>query len=116
MNIPDPTIDIQLVVRGLTPAIPVAVRSRPLLLGRSDPNADQQPDVDLTPHDAHEEGVSRLHAQLQLFNDRVCVEDLGSRNGTFVNGERLAPYVEHPLYDGDWLKLGKFMILVNYLD
>jgi pSer/pThr/pTyr-binding forkhead associated (FHA) protein len=115
MNVPDPTIDIQLIIRGVAPSIPVAVRTRPLLLGRADPNASQQPDIDLTKHNAHEAGVSRLHAQLQLYDDKVCVEDLGSRNGTYVNDERLAPYVEHPLYDGDWLRLGKFMILINYL-
>ena len=115
MNIPDPTIDIQLIIRGVAPSIPVAIRTRPLLLGRADPSGSKQPDIDLTKHDAHEQGVSRLHAQLQLYDDKVCVEDLGSRNGTYVNGERLAPYVEHPLYDGDWLRLGKFMILINYL-
>lgn len=109
-------IEIQLKIRGLSPTIPVGVSTRPLLLGRVDPDAEKQPDIDLTPHEAHEEGVSRIHAQLQLFNDHVCIEDLGSRNGTFVNGERLAPYVEHPLHDGDWIKLGRFKLLVNYLD
>jgi pSer/pThr/pTyr-binding forkhead associated (FHA) protein len=34
------------------------------------------------------DGVSRVHAVLERFADTWCVRDLGSRNGTFVNGER----------------------------
>ncbi len=33
-------------------------------------------------------GVSRVHAVFELFGDAWCVRDLGSRNGTFVNGGR----------------------------
>ena len=34
-------------------------------------------------------GVSRAHARLDLLREQAMVEDLGSRNGTFVNGERV---------------------------
>ena len=34
--------------------------------------------------------VSRVHAVLERFGDTWVVRDLGSRNGTFVNGERLS--------------------------
>ena len=33
--------------------------------------------------------VSRIHAELELRNDGVWVKDLGSRNGTFVDGRRI---------------------------
>ncbi len=33
--------------------------------------------------------VSRLHASFDIRDDRICVRDSGSTNGTFVNGERL---------------------------
>jgi pSer/pThr/pTyr-binding forkhead associated (FHA) protein len=33
--------------------------------------------------------VSRLHAVLELVKSDWCVRDLGSRNGTFVNGEQV---------------------------
>ncbi|GAA4249125.1 hypothetical protein GCM10022255_031820 [Dactylosporangium darangshiense] len=42
-------------------------------------------------------GVSRRHARLQVLGDRLLVTDLGSRNGTFVDGRRIsAPTVLAP--------------------
>ena len=35
------------------------------------------------------DGVSRVHAVFERFGDAWCVRDLGSRNGTFVNGGRI---------------------------
>jgi len=46
---------------------------------------------DLSPYNAHERGVSRLHCQLSLNNDQLYLTDLGSSNGTFLNGRRLTP-------------------------
>jgi pSer/pThr/pTyr-binding forkhead associated (FHA) protein len=40
------------------------------------------------------------------------VEDLGSTNGTLLNGERLSPYIPEILKDGDQLQLGKLLIEV----
>jgi hypothetical protein len=47
--------------------------------------------------------VSRHHAQLRYRQRRFWVTDLGSTNGTFVNGERVN---ESALRDGDVLSLG----------
>jgi FHA domain len=47
--------------------------------------------------------VSRKHAEIALTESGYVVRDLGSENGTFVNGERIA---EHPLIDGDLLHFG----------
>jgi hypothetical protein len=50
--------------------------------------------------------VSRVHAQLERLGDDWTLEDDGlSRNGTFVNGERLAG--RHRLRDGDVLRFGR---------
>lgn len=38
---------------------------------------------------AHDRTVSALHAVFEPVADGWCVQDLGSRNGTFVRGERL---------------------------
>ncbi len=54
-------------------------------------------------------GVSRKHARLILKNDQYLIEDLGSSNGTFVNGERItAPRILNP---GDKISLGKLVQL-----
>jgi len=53
-------------------------------------------------------GVSRSHAQITVAGRHATVEDLGSKNGTFVKGERItAPY---HLADGDQIRLGSVVI------
>jgi DNA-binding CsgD family transcriptional regulator len=48
--------------------------------------------------------LSRQHAVLERYGAGWCVRDLDSRNGTFVNGQRV--WREHPLRPGDELRLG----------
>ena len=48
--------------------------------------------------------VSRQHCMLRVTPDAVWVRDLGSRNGTLVNGVRLLG--EHRLGEGDQLQVG----------
>jgi DNA-binding CsgD family transcriptional regulator len=48
--------------------------------------------------------LSRLHAVLERYEAGWCVRDLGSRNGTFVNGQRI--WSERPLRPGDELRVG----------
>jgi diguanylate cyclase (GGDEF)-like protein len=56
-----------------------------------------------------DDGISRMHAKLTSADGVVHVEDLGSSNGTLLNGEKLvAPVV---LKDGDKLTLGATTIL-----
>jgi hypothetical protein len=54
-------------------------------------------------------GVSRVHAVFEWFGGVWCVRDLGSRNGTFVNGQRILG--EYALNAGDEILLGKFRIV-----
>ena len=49
--------------------------------------------------------VSRLHAVFEPFPSGWCVRDLSSRNGTFVNGERV--HGERPVFPGDEVRVGK---------
>jgi phosphoserine phosphatase RsbU/P len=53
---------------------------------------------------ADNSGVSRFHAKLEIDGGRYCIEDNGSRNGTFLNGKRLTARV--PLRNGDRLAIG----------
>lgn len=50
-----------------------------------------------------EEMVSRKHAKVITKNNKIVLQDLGSTNGTFVNGERITIY---PLKTGDRVLIG----------
>ena len=55
------------------------------------------------------DGVSRVHAVFERFGATWCVRDLGSRNGTFVNGDRIIG--ECSLHSGDEIVLGRLRLL-----
>lgn len=81
-------------------------------LGRVSEAQPIMPDIDLTPYQAYASGVSRLHAVLKQEGKRVIVMDLGSSNGTYLNGKRMNPNTEHTLNHGDLLALGKLKIQI----
>ncbi len=54
--------------------------------------------------------VSRQHLIIRKLGDRVEVEDLGSTNGSELNGHKLAPNQPEPAHAGDLIKLGGTMI------
>jgi len=86
---------------------------KPVRLGRSDPSQNIFPEVDLTDDLAMECGVSREHAAIFGRGSTIMVEDLGSTNGTLLNGERLDPYMPELLQHGDQLQLGQLLIEVR---
>jgi pSer/pThr/pTyr-binding forkhead associated (FHA) protein len=88
--------------------------TKPVRLGRMDPLQDIYPEVDLTEDMASDYGVSREHASIFRRGDHVEVEDLGSTNGTLLNGDRLSPFLPHHLEDGDQLQLGRLLIEVHF--
>lgn len=81
-------------------------------LGRVSEAQPIMPDIDLTPYQAYASGVSRLHAVLKREGKRVFVMDLGSSNGSYLNGKRLKPNTEQTLNHGDMLALGKLKIQI----
>ena len=86
---------------------------KPARLGRSDPAQNIFPEVDLSNDLALESGVSREHACIFARGRTLMVEDLGSTNGTLLNGKRLDPYIPEQLNHGDQLQLGKLLIEVR---
>ena len=56
----------------------------------------------------HDTEVSREHAELVRRGDSYVLRDLGSSNGTYVNGR---PATEHELASGDQLQFGKSLLL-----
>jgi len=72
------------------------------------------PDVDLNQFEAYEMGISRLHATIRIdeTKNKIYVIDLGSANGSSVNGYDIPANSEVPLNHGDVLSLGKFNLKV----
>jgi predicted component of type VI protein secretion system len=62
------------------------------------------------------ESVSRKHCVLVLREGRLLIQDLQSRNGTFVNDQRLAPDRARVLKPGDKIQVGKlgFEVLIDH--
>lgn len=96
-------------------ADPVTLQpKRQTVLGRMDNSSPQQPDFDLTPYGALEKGVSRIHAAICRNDDTLTVVDMGSANGTHLNGQRLVPDQPRVLRDGDEIRLGKLVAHIYF--
>jgi pSer/pThr/pTyr-binding forkhead associated (FHA) protein len=71
--------------------------------------------------------TSRHHCRIKVSAPAVCIQDLGSRNGTYVNGEMIGKrgkkqtfeealqeeHVEHLLWQGDKLRIGDNLFRVE---
>jgi pSer/pThr/pTyr-binding forkhead associated (FHA) protein len=98
---------------GNTPDPVIVQIGTQVILGRLSPDATQPPRLDLMPYGAYEKGVSRTHAAIRRTDTGgFSVEDLGSNNGSALNGTRLVPYIASPLKSGDRLKLSQLEIEV----
>ena len=58
--------------------------------------------------------ISRVHCVLERVASRWCVRDLSSRNGSFVNGERI--WGERPLRAGDEIRVGSVRFVARLDD
>jgi pSer/pThr/pTyr-binding forkhead associated (FHA) protein len=81
-------------------------------IGRISEGQPIMPDIDLSPYQAYANGVSRLHAVIKRETSHIFLMDLDSANGTYINGKRLNPNVEHTLKNGDVVALGKLKIQI----
>ena len=91
--------------------LPVA-EQKEFTMGRISDNQPIMPDIDFSAYKAYDNGVSRLHAVIRYNNGNIIIMDLGSSNGTYVNGTRLLPNTEQPLHHGDVVALGKLKMQV----
>lgn len=100
------TRQVRLFERGTEaePAREIPVEKEEFLIGRA-------PDCDLRLPLA---GVSRHHCMLRVAPDEVTVIDLGSSNGTYLNGQRVRS--QATLRSGDELQLENFSYLVDLGD
>jgi len=109
LNMKDPEISLHLVESGKVIHLS---DKKGFTLGRAVEGQTILPDVDLNPYDAFSEGVSRMHVSLRIANGDVFISDLGSSNGTKINGQKVAPHVEYRINHGDMIILGKLKIQV----
>jgi pSer/pThr/pTyr-binding forkhead associated (FHA) protein len=105
--------EIILQIRGTTRRL-MLTESTALVLGRTDVSVRFTPDIDLTPYGGADRGVSRAHAKLHLVDKRLFLTDLGSTNGTFVDGKRLDPNSPVPVRQGDEIIIGKLAIGIQF--
>ncbi len=68
---------------------------------------------DLTPYDATEKGVSRLHAKLHPTATALYIADVDSTNGTFRNGQPIGVNTPYSLSNGDTLTFGRLQFIVR---
>ena len=87
-----------------------------VIIGRSTKGSVLAPDIDLTNKQASDLGVSRLHLSIRFDAEHqaVLVSDLGSANGSFINGQRMMPKEVRVLRHGDELRLGKLVLLTSF--
>lgn len=87
-----------------------------LVIGRGTAGSAVLPDIDLADQEGDSVGVSRLHLALR-YDARyhtVSVFDMGSANGTYINGQRLHAHEARVLRDGDELRLGRLVLSVSF--
>ncbi len=75
-----------------------------LFIGRQSRADDATPRhcLSLNEHD-----VSRRHAVIRRSGDRYVIVDMGSTNGTLIDGNRLLPHIEYPLHAGTKICIGE---------
>jgi len=88
------------------------VHRNPMMLGRASEAEGYRPDFDMTFYD---EGnyVSRRHAHITTGRGGYFITDLGSSNGTSLNGRPLQPQRAYLLRHGDRIKVG--LVVIQFL-
>jgi pSer/pThr/pTyr-binding forkhead associated (FHA) protein len=84
-----------------------------ITIGRADHETKSYPSLDLGPYQAAQLGVSRFHAEIKLIGGRYHIKDMGSRNGTKVNGQKIQPFILVAFNKGDEIRLGHFAMIVG---
>ena len=116
----DSFIDVELIpqdgigihVAGGSRAYYVAIKED-LILGR-ETDATSGSTLDLSEMGAFGMGVSKRHAMIRRSASGYEVIDLSSRNGTWLNAERLVPNKPYSFPSGSQLRMGQMRLLIVY--
>ncbi|MCI0708590.1 MAG: FHA domain-containing protein [Chloroflexi bacterium] len=108
--------DNELVIRVANKEAIIRMKyEHPIVLGRQAKlRTDLLSFVDLSEYEAYALGVSRKHAQLQREGDYFLLTDLGSANGTYINGQRMKVHMQYQLETGQQIMLGELPIYLYY--
>lgn len=96
---------------------PLQAKLRPeqeIIIGRTTENTAMSPDLDLNQVRGEQYGVSRMHAAIKRENNRLLIADLGSRNHTFINGDKLYEDEIRTLSRTDEIWFGRLMCRIRY--
>lgn len=104
---------IEFRIVGTASTVQTQVQSQ-MLIGRADAERKISPEIDLGPFRAFANGVSRQHAVILIKDERLYIKDLGSTNGTRLNGALCEPEQEYRLRHGDELTLGQLRLQVLF--
>lgn len=107
------TIQFTVPWRGATAALTVEIRDR-IVIGRAASKVSSKPDVNLSRYGGYIHGVSRCHVAITKDSNILMVTDLGSKNGTYLNGAKLNPHQPRVLRSGDELHLGSLPVRVTF--
>lgn len=94
----------------------LTVEASPITVGRADPAENFIPELDLTPYQGLEKGVSRRHASIHRTDEGVMLVDLQSSNGTWLEGERLVAGYAHRLPPRAAVRFGDLLVIVSGAD
>lgn len=86
-----------------------------MVVGRSDTVTGYIPEIDLTPFGAYRLGISRRHAIIRRQSGSLIVKDLGSRNGTSINGDTLNANETRLIHSGDDIQFGSLTVHVTFV-
>ncbi len=99
-----------------TPIVLAVLPNQPVSFGRQLTTGGLKSHVDLTRYDAANWGVSRIHMILYHKDSQFWVEDQGSVNGSYLNGDPLKPKVLTALNNADEVRLGQLRMYIYFLD
>jgi len=92
-----------IVASGKSAGRAISLKNGQLLIGRAE-------ECDIRPLG---EDVSRKHCAVVLEGDQITVQDLGSRNGTYVNGTKIEAKTRVPVKHGDIVRVGPLEVKVE---
>lgn len=108
--LPGHQVILQVLPSGACLTIPPGSKA---ILGRG-PALENEPLVDLSGQNGYQRGVSRRHCLLLRHSAHLYAIDLGSSNGSYLNGEPMTPYRRYTVADGDRLVLGSMHLIVSF--